>query len=120
MNPVDAGRLLFARRTPFWAEGGGDSWHSYCSIDEAPDYVRHPPRLGCEDAHIRKPVVTNAIYSVTRNPMYVGLTRLLTMWAVHLAVPLALLGPITFALFIPEEVSGCPSRPEYRLVHDLT
>jgi protein-S-isoprenylcysteine O-methyltransferase Ste14 len=54
-------------------------------------------------------VVTGGIYRITRNPMYVGLTALLTMWAVHLAVPLALLGPLFFALFtqrfqiIPEE-----------------
>ncbi|HSI10557.1 MAG TPA: isoprenylcysteine carboxylmethyltransferase family protein, partial [Chthoniobacter sp.] len=45
----------------------------------------------------------------TRNPMYVGLTGLLTMWAVHLAVPWTLAGPIAFALFmhffqiLPEE-----------------
>jgi len=54
-------------------------------------------------------VVTGGIYRVTRNPMYVGLTALLVMWAVHLAVPPALLGPVFFALFthrfqiIPEE-----------------
>ena len=54
-------------------------------------------------------VVTGGIYRVTRNPMYVGLTALLTMWAVWLAVPLALLGPVFFALFthrfqiLPEE-----------------
>ena len=54
-------------------------------------------------------VVTGGIYRVTRNPMYVGLTALLTMWVVWLAVPLALLGPVFFALFmhrfqiLPEE-----------------
>ena len=54
-------------------------------------------------------VVTGGIYRVTRNPMYVGLTALLTMWAMHLVVPLTLLGPVFFALFthrfqiIPEE-----------------
>jgi protein-S-isoprenylcysteine O-methyltransferase Ste14 len=45
-------------------------------------------------------VVTGGIYRITRNPMYVGLTALLTTWAVWLAVPLALLGPMFFALFI--------------------
>ncbi len=54
-------------------------------------------------------VVTSGIYRITRNPMYVGLTALLTTWAVWLAVPWTLLGPIGFALFthrfqiIPEE-----------------
>jgi protein-S-isoprenylcysteine O-methyltransferase Ste14 len=45
-------------------------------------------------------VVTGGIYGITRNPMYVGLTGLLTMWAVHLAVPLAMIGPVSFAVFI--------------------
>ena len=65
-------------------------------------------------------VVSSGIYRVTRNPMYVGLTALLTMWAVHLAVPLAFLGPIAFAVFIhffqilPEErVMQARFGPEY-------
>lgn len=54
-------------------------------------------------------VVTSGIFRFTRNPMYVGLTALLTTWAVWLAVPLSLLGPLAFALFthrfqiLPEE-----------------
>jgi protein-S-isoprenylcysteine O-methyltransferase Ste14 len=54
-------------------------------------------------------VVTSGIFGYTRNPMYVGLTALLTSWAVWLAVPWTLLGPVVFALFtqrfqiIPEE-----------------
>jgi len=54
-------------------------------------------------------VVTSGIYRVTRNPMYVGLTALLTMWAVQLAAPWTLLGPVFFGVFthwfqiLPEE-----------------
>ena len=54
-------------------------------------------------------LVTSGIYRFTRNPMYVGLTALLLTWAVWLAVPITLLGPLLFALFthrfqiIPEE-----------------
>jgi len=54
-------------------------------------------------------VVTGGIYRLSRNPMYVGLTALLANWAVFLAVPLAGIGPIVFALFmhrfqiLPEE-----------------
>lgn len=54
-------------------------------------------------------VVTGGIYRITRNPMYVGLTALLTTWAVWLAVPWTLVGPASFALFtqryqiLPEE-----------------
>ncbi len=45
-------------------------------------------------------LVTNGIYRVTRNPMYVGLTAVLLGWAVFLAVPWTLLGPVAFVLFI--------------------
>ncbi len=54
-------------------------------------------------------VVTGGIFRLTRNPMYVGLTALLTTWAVWLAVPWTLLGSVGFALFthrfqiLPEE-----------------
>jgi len=45
-------------------------------------------------------VVSNGVFRYTRNPMYVGLTAALTSWAVWLAVPWTLLGPVVFALFI--------------------
>jgi protein-S-isoprenylcysteine O-methyltransferase Ste14 len=54
-------------------------------------------------------IVSSGIYRRTRNPMYVGLTSLLLGWAVYLASPVALLGPLAFVLFttrfqiIPEE-----------------
>src|SRR5689334_9447959 len=54
-------------------------------------------------------VVTGGIYRLSRNPMYVGLTALLANWALFLAVPVAGIGPIVFALFmhrfqiLPEE-----------------
>ena len=54
-------------------------------------------------------VVTGGVYRITRNPMYAGLTALLTTWAVWLAVTWTLLGPVVFAVFthrfqiLPEE-----------------
>jgi protein-S-isoprenylcysteine O-methyltransferase Ste14 len=45
-------------------------------------------------------LVTTGIYRVTRNPMYVALTALLTGWAFWLSVPWAFAGPLAFALFI--------------------
>jgi len=54
-------------------------------------------------------VVTGGIYSYTRNPMYVGLTAVLVGWAIWLSVPLAIVGPAAFMLYmtrfqiIPEE-----------------
>jgi protein-S-isoprenylcysteine O-methyltransferase Ste14 len=45
-------------------------------------------------------IVSNGVFSYTRNPMYVGLTTLLVAWAVYLASLAALLGPVVLVLFI--------------------
>ena len=45
-------------------------------------------------------IVTNGVYGVTRNPMYVGLTLLLIAWAIWLAAPCSLAGPLVLALYV--------------------
>ncbi len=45
-------------------------------------------------------LVCSGIYRVTRNPMYVGLLFILVAWAVFLSSAWALLGPLTFVLYI--------------------
>jgi protein-S-isoprenylcysteine O-methyltransferase Ste14 len=45
-------------------------------------------------------LVTGGVYRVSRNPMYVGLLLCLLAWAIYLASPLALAGPVAFILFI--------------------
>jgi protein-S-isoprenylcysteine O-methyltransferase Ste14 len=55
--------------------------------------------------HPEKPENTTAlvmtgIYRLTRNPMYVGVTLALLGWAVWLRVPVALLGPVAFVLYV--------------------
>jgi protein-S-isoprenylcysteine O-methyltransferase Ste14 len=45
-------------------------------------------------------LVTDGVYRVTRNPMYVGLACVLLAWAVYLAVPWVLLGPVAFVAYI--------------------
>jgi protein-S-isoprenylcysteine O-methyltransferase Ste14 len=45
-------------------------------------------------------LVTGGVYSITRNPMYVGLCCLLLAWAVYLWSPWALAGPVLFVLWI--------------------
>jgi len=45
-------------------------------------------------------LVTDGVYQVTRNPMYVGLALLLTAWAVHLSMFWPLVGPMLFVIYI--------------------
>ena len=45
-------------------------------------------------------LVSTGIYRFTRNPMYIGLLLALIGWAVFLAAPWALVGPLAFVLYI--------------------
>ena len=45
-------------------------------------------------------LVSSGVYSITRNPMYVGLVLVLTAWAVFLSSGWAFLGPLVFAAYI--------------------
>ena len=45
-------------------------------------------------------LVTSGIYTITRNPMYVGLLLVLVGWAVFLSSAVALAGPVAFFFYI--------------------
>ena len=45
-------------------------------------------------------LVTSGIYRITRNPMYVGMLLMLIGWALFLAAPWALAGPLFFFAWI--------------------
>jgi protein-S-isoprenylcysteine O-methyltransferase Ste14 len=45
-------------------------------------------------------MVTDGVYRITRNPMYVGFLIMLIAWAVFLSSAWALLGPVMFVLYI--------------------
>ena len=45
-------------------------------------------------------LVTTGVYRITRNPMYVGMALMLLAWAVLLASPAALAGPVTFIAYM--------------------
>ena len=60
-------------------------------------------------------LVSSGIYSVTRNPMYVGLLLVLIAWAAYLSSAWALLGPLGFVLYI----SRFQIAPEERVLSTL-
>ena len=45
-------------------------------------------------------LVHTGVYRITRNPMYLGMALGLLSWAVYLAAPAALLGPVAFVAYI--------------------
>ena len=45
-------------------------------------------------------LVCSGVYRITRNPMYVGMVFILLAWAVYLASPWSLFGPLLFAAYI--------------------
>ena len=45
-------------------------------------------------------LVVLGIFRHTRNPMYLGLASVLIGWAIYLAAPMTLLGPLLFAAYI--------------------
>lgn len=60
-------------------------------------------------------LVTRGVYKITRNPMYVGMTLLLTAWAVHLSGLWPFVGPVLFVRYI----SRFQIQPEERILRDL-
>jgi protein-S-isoprenylcysteine O-methyltransferase Ste14 len=59
-------------------------------------------------------IVTNGVYRITRNPMYVGMALFLCAGAVMLWSPLALLGPLVFVVYI----SRFQIEPEERVLRE--
>jgi protein-S-isoprenylcysteine O-methyltransferase Ste14 len=60
-------------------------------------------------------LVTSGVYRVTRNPMYVGMTLLLTAWAVYLSGLWPFVGPVLFVRYI----SRFQIQPEERVLRGL-
>lgn len=57
-------------------------------------------------------LVTGGVYRVSRNPMYVGMLLCLLAWAIYLASPLSLAGPVAFIAFMNRFQVG----PEERIL----
>lgn len=59
-------------------------------------------------------LVSDGVYRLTRNPMYLGMALLLTAWALHLGAWLALAGPLLFIAYI----TRFQILPEERVMRD--
>lgn len=78
-------------------------------IQGARTFWRNKTTINPVDIESASALVTSGVFGYSRNPMYVGFTAMLVGWAVCLAAPWALVGPVAFVLFtnrfqiIPEE-----------------
>ena len=79
------------------------------AVQGARMFWRNKTTLNPVDLESASALVTSGVFRFSRNPMYVGFTAMLVGWAVCLAAPWALVGPVAFVLFtnrfqiIPEE-----------------
>lgn len=60
-------------------------------------------------------LVTGGVYTITRNPMYLGMASLLMAWAIYLQSPAALLGVPAFMAYI----TRFQIKPEERMLEKL-
>jgi protein-S-isoprenylcysteine O-methyltransferase Ste14 len=78
-------------------------------VQGARTFWRNKTTINPVDLDSVSSLVTSGVFRFSRNPMYVGFTTALTGWAVCLAAPWALLGPVAFVIFtnrfqiVPEE-----------------
>jgi protein-S-isoprenylcysteine O-methyltransferase Ste14 len=72
-------------------------------------FLRVRTTVNPHQPHNASTLVVSGIYRFSRNPMYVSVLFLLIAWAIALAEPLALIGPIVFVPYmtrfqiVPEE-----------------
>jgi protein-S-isoprenylcysteine O-methyltransferase Ste14 len=60
-------------------------------------------------------LVTDGVYKITRNPMYVGMSLFLLAWAVYLSALLPFAGPVVFVLYI----TRFQIQPEERVLSEI-
>ena len=81
------------------------AWHEFRRLGTTVNPLR-PERASA--------LSTGGVYALTRNPMYLGMTLLLTGWAMWLSYVWLLLGPAAFAAYI----GRFQIRPEERAMRE--
>ena len=69
-------------------------------VQGARAFWRNKTTISPVDLESTSSLVTSGVFRFSRNPMYVGFAAMLVGWAVCLAAPWALVGPVAFVLFI--------------------
>ena len=82
-------------------------------VQGARTFWRNKTTINPVDIESASVLVTSGVFGYSRNPMYVGFTAILVGWAVCLAAPWAILGPVAFVLFI----NRFQIIPEERVMH---
>jgi protein-S-isoprenylcysteine O-methyltransferase Ste14 len=101
---VDIGRNM-----KFVGGGIGIALGALVVVQGARTFWQNKTTINPVDLKSASALVTSGVFRYSRNPMYVGFATVLVGWAVCLAAPSAILGPVAFVLFtnrfqiVPEE-----------------
>ena len=88
-----------ANNVRFFGGGIGIALGALVVVQGARTFWRNKTTINPVDLESASALVTSGVFRYSRNPMYVGFTVMLVGWAVSLAAPWALLGPVAFVLF---------------------
>ena len=84
-----------------WTIGGlGLAMGASVVVIGARTFWRNRTTIDPVDIERASTLVTGGIFSLSRNPMYVGFTTMLVCWGICLGAPWSLLGPVGFLFFI--------------------
>jgi protein-S-isoprenylcysteine O-methyltransferase Ste14 len=86
--------------TPTWLIAATATAGALFLLPAALSFICHKTTVNPQSPELASTLVTNGIYSVTRNPMYVGMLIMLAAFALWLGAAGAVLAVVTFFLAI--------------------
>ena len=86
--------------TPAWLIAATATAGALFLLPAVLSFIRHKTTVNPQSPELASTLVTDGIYSVTRNPMYVGMLIMLVAFALWLGAVSAVLAVVTFFLAI--------------------